>query len=183
MVTFCAGWRRKVQFSKWLKKKSVTVQISSAQPRTNTKAEWMISKEENHSLTPKITAKMRENPEEYTQSYIQWSTQSHIQCVSGSVWKVAAPSSQGAQEARDNTEASCRVQLQTVQPVSEQAQHSIRLTTYPLGTIFLTQGSCSSTTHTLQFPQEVCSLTRTSDSTFHKQVGWHSPSYRTHKKE
>lgn len=32
----------------------------------------------------------------------------------GSVWKAAAPSSQGAQEARDNTEASCRVQLQTV---------------------------------------------------------------------
>lgn len=41
------------------------------------------------------------------------------------------------------------------QPVSEQAQHPIRPTTYPLGTIFLTQGSCCSTTHTLQFPLEV----------------------------
>lgn len=40
--------------------------------------------------------------------------QAHIQCMCGSVWKAAAPSSQGAQEAQDNTEASCRVQLQNV---------------------------------------------------------------------
>lgn len=53
----------------------------------------------------------------------------------GSVWKAAAPSSQGAQEARDNTEASCGVQLQTVPSTaasSERARHLIGPTTYPL---------------------------------------------------
>lgn len=42
------------------------------------------------------------------------------------------------------------------QPASEQAQHPIRPTTYPLGWIFITQGSCSSATQILEFPQEVC---------------------------
>ncbi len=41
------------------------------------------------------------------------------------------------------------------QPACEQAQHPIRPTTYPLGWIFLTQGSCSSMTQILEFPQEV----------------------------
>lgn len=73
----------------------------------------------------------------------------------GSVWKAAAPSSQGAQEARDNTEASCRVQLQTVQPASSRPctdqTHNISA-----GLVFITQGSCSSATQILEFPQEVC---------------------------
>lgn len=42
------------------------------------------------------------------------------------------------------------------QPASKQAQHPIRSTTYPLGWIFITQGSCSSVTQILEFPQEVC---------------------------
>lgn len=41
------------------------------------------------------------------------------------------------------------------QPASEQAQHPIRPTAYPLRWIFITQGSCSSVTQILEFPQEV----------------------------
>lgn len=36
----------------------------------------------------------------------------------------------------------------------------IRSTTYPPGGIFITQGSCSSMTQILQFPQEVCCMIR-----------------------
>lgn len=45
-----------------------------------------------------------------------------------SVWKVLVPSSQRAQEVRDNAEASCRVQLQTVPLYGTASQQHI---TYP----------------------------------------------------
>ena len=81
---------------------------------------------------------------------------SEVLCV-GACEKQLPPSSQGAQEAQDNTEASCRVQLQTGPSAAPclWAARKIRSTTYPPGQIFITRGSCSSMTQIPQFPQEV----------------------------
>lgn len=90
---------------------------------------------------------------------IQWSTQAHMRvCVGACEKRLPPPLREHRKlETIQRLHAGFSSKLfPPQQPASEQAQHPIRPTTYPLGWIFITQGSCSSTTQILEFPQEVC---------------------------